>query len=176
MRLEAVLSLDTLASLVRQSTPLKILLGEETGAERYLLLNDPEQIALVPNAGLRIKCKAKVCWERPPSSAQITPRRHSIGGNSSFGQGTAWSNPHLRTLYRLPGSNGRPRRSQAAAGPDSRDRTCRQPRPTPCNRLGQTHRMLRTRYGMRLFRERADRSPGCKRSRRNTLPRSTRNH
>jgi len=62
MKLEAELSRDTLAGLVRELTPLKILLGEEGGSERYLLLSEPEQIALIPNAGLGITCKAKLCW------------------------------------------------------------------------------------------------------------------
>jgi hypothetical protein len=62
MQLAAVLSLETLAPLVRQLMPLKILLGEESGAERYLLLSDPERITLVPDAGLRVTCKARLCW------------------------------------------------------------------------------------------------------------------
>jgi hypothetical protein len=62
MKLEAVLSLGTLATLVRQLTPLKILLGEEGGAERYLLLTDPDRITLVRDAGLRVTCKARLCW------------------------------------------------------------------------------------------------------------------
>jgi hypothetical protein len=62
MKLEAVLGIDTLSTLIKQLLPLQIFLGEESGSERYLFLQDPEQIVLVPGAGLRATCKARLSF------------------------------------------------------------------------------------------------------------------
>lgn len=62
MELTAVLPRDNLIALVRQLMPLKLMLDEQAGSDRYLLLFDPDRIQLVPGAGLRVTAKAKLSW------------------------------------------------------------------------------------------------------------------
>src|SRR5882757_8623492 len=62
MRLEAVLGIDSLTGLIKELLPLQIFLGEESGSERYLILQEPDHVALVRDAGLRVRCKARLSF------------------------------------------------------------------------------------------------------------------
>jgi hypothetical protein len=62
MRIDASLPATTLISLVEQLIPLRIELGGEGELSRYLLLSAPAQAALVDGRGVRLGCRADVCW------------------------------------------------------------------------------------------------------------------
>jgi hypothetical protein len=59
MRLEVTLSHHDLANLFADLLPLQIRLGAEN---HYIAFFDPEPLELVPGAGLRLVCKAKISW------------------------------------------------------------------------------------------------------------------
>lgn len=58
MRIEAILSAEDLAAMIREVAPLSIHFGKDDRLE----LTDPSEVALVPDAGLRIVCKGRVQW------------------------------------------------------------------------------------------------------------------
>ena len=74
MWLEAIITQEDLIQVVRQFLPVKILLqgeGEEKEREtdRWLLLHEATQVALVPDEGLRVTCPAELSW----SIARMSP-------------------------------------------------------------------------------------------------------
>jgi hypothetical protein len=58
MRIEAILSAEDLAAMIREVAPLSIHFGKDDRLE----LTDPSEVTLVPDAGLRIVCKGRVQW------------------------------------------------------------------------------------------------------------------
>jgi hypothetical protein len=59
MWVEVILSGEDLKELFAELMPLTIHFGHK---DQYLSFNDLREITLVPDTGLRIACKAKVCW------------------------------------------------------------------------------------------------------------------
>lgn len=59
MWIQAILSGDDLRDLLMQLSPLTIEIG---GPEQYIAFHDVEGVALVPDRGLRLTCKANVRW------------------------------------------------------------------------------------------------------------------
>jgi hypothetical protein len=78
MKLQAVFSRDELVSFAAQWLPLKLLLGDPSKDDRFLMLTDPKAIELVPNAGLRIACRAQIRWPVLGMSVPITARTLSV--------------------------------------------------------------------------------------------------
>src|SRR5579859_7590108 len=58
MWLEIVLSQNDLVTILREVTPITLRLGEN----QWFALESPSEVALVPDVGLRVTCKAKVKW------------------------------------------------------------------------------------------------------------------
>jgi hypothetical protein len=58
MRIEATLSAEDLAAMVREVAPLSIHFGKGDRLD----LTDPSEVTLVPDAGLRVVCKGSVQW------------------------------------------------------------------------------------------------------------------
>jgi hypothetical protein len=58
MWLEAILTRDDLEKALRDFTPFKIRLGEDG----ELAISEPSEVALVPDEGLRVACKAEIRW------------------------------------------------------------------------------------------------------------------
>jgi len=77
MKLTAVFSRDELVAFAAQWLPLKLLLGDVSKEDRYLLLSDPTAIELVPGAGLRIVCRAQFRWPLFGITVPITARNVS---------------------------------------------------------------------------------------------------
>ncbi len=59
MWVEVILAQEDLTTLFGQLMPLTIHFG---GKDQYLSLSDLREVKLVPDTGLRLSCKAKVCW------------------------------------------------------------------------------------------------------------------
>jgi hypothetical protein len=78
MKLQVVFSRDELVSFASEWLPLKLLLGDPSKDDRYLQLTDPKAIELVPNAGLRIACRAQIRWPVLGLSVPITARTLSV--------------------------------------------------------------------------------------------------
>jgi hypothetical protein len=62
MRLDASVPASTLLRLVEQLIPLRIELGGDGEQARYLLLTGPSQAELIDHRGVRLGCRAEVCW------------------------------------------------------------------------------------------------------------------
>jgi len=78
MKLQAVFTRDELVSFASQWLPLKVLLGDPSNEDRYLLLSEPKAIELVPGAGLRLSCRAQIRWPVLGMSVPITARHMSV--------------------------------------------------------------------------------------------------
>jgi hypothetical protein len=78
MKLHVAFSRDEIVTFAGQWLPLKLLLGGPTKDERFLQLSDPSAIELVPNAGLRIACRAQIRWPVLGITVPITARSVSV--------------------------------------------------------------------------------------------------
>jgi hypothetical protein len=58
MRIEAILSAEDLAAMIREVAPLTVHFGKDEQLE----LTDPSEVTLVADAGLRVVCKGRVQW------------------------------------------------------------------------------------------------------------------
>jgi hypothetical protein len=58
MQVEAILTKDDLPELIAQFAPLTIRLGKHG----HLVVSDPTDVTLIPDAGARVCCKAKLAW------------------------------------------------------------------------------------------------------------------
>jgi hypothetical protein len=61
MWVEAILSRDDLTRFLGEALPVTVQLGEES-AHHSLALYEPEAVTLMPEAGLRLVCKARLHW------------------------------------------------------------------------------------------------------------------
>ena len=71
MWVETIFSREDLAQLLGELLPTKIRLGDESD-DAWLALFDLGEVALVPNVGLRVSCKAKLRWEVAGVGVPIT--------------------------------------------------------------------------------------------------------
>jgi hypothetical protein len=62
MRLEATLSQENVAELVRQFVPLELEMGDIGKGERFIAIDEVSDITLVADAGVRVACKAHLRW------------------------------------------------------------------------------------------------------------------
>jgi hypothetical protein len=65
MWLEAILTQADLIQVTREFLPVKIYLhheGEEVKKDRWLLLQSPTEVVIVPEQGLQITCPAELTW------------------------------------------------------------------------------------------------------------------
>lgn len=62
MWLEAIITQDDLARALTQITPVKIHLDDDESTDRWLYLDRPTHIELVPEKGLRVACPAEIMW------------------------------------------------------------------------------------------------------------------
>ncbi len=71
MWVETIFSREDLTQLLDELLPAKIRLGSEDD-DAWLALFDLGEVALVPNVGLRVTCKAKLRWEIVSMSVPVT--------------------------------------------------------------------------------------------------------
>lgn len=71
MWVETIFSRDDLKQLLQELLPTKIHLGDPT-EDAWLALFDLGDVELVPQAGLRVTCKAKIRWEIAGVSVPVT--------------------------------------------------------------------------------------------------------
>lgn len=71
MWVETIFSREDLTTLLEELLPTKINLGDP-GEDAWLALFDLGEVLLVPNAGLRVTCKAKLRWEIAGVSVPVT--------------------------------------------------------------------------------------------------------
>lgn len=83
MKLQVVFSHDELVAFAAQWLPLKLLLGDKE--DRFLQLTDPTTIELVPQAGLRIACRAEIRWPVLGLTVPISARSLSVLMSPSVG-------------------------------------------------------------------------------------------
>jgi hypothetical protein len=62
MRLEAILSPEDVAALVRKFVPLELELGEVGKSERFVAIDEVSDVTLVASAGVRVTCKGHLRW------------------------------------------------------------------------------------------------------------------
>src|SRR3712207_1177324 len=62
MWIEAIITKDDLAAAVAQLTPLKIHFDDDEKTNRWLFLDKPASMELVPEKGLRLACPAEIMW------------------------------------------------------------------------------------------------------------------
>jgi hypothetical protein len=62
MWIEAILSEEDVAGLVKQLTPVRVDLGTEASQSRWLHLGRPSSVTIVKGEGVRIVTRAKVQW------------------------------------------------------------------------------------------------------------------
>src|SRR3978361_2110997 len=97
MKLQVVLSRDELVSFAAQWLPLKLLLGDASHEDRFLELTDPTTIELIPNAGLRIACRAQIRWPVLGITVPITARTIGV----MFSPSVALQDGHPALVFRL---------------------------------------------------------------------------
>jgi hypothetical protein len=65
MWLEAIITQEDLIQVTQEFLPVKIYLhreGEEVKTDRWLLLQSPTEVVIVPEQGLQITCPAELTW------------------------------------------------------------------------------------------------------------------
>ncbi len=70
-----MLSREEITQLVQQLMPLKILIGDE--GKGSLDLAEPQNVALVAGAGLRVECRAVITW--PVLGVEVPVTLNSLG-------------------------------------------------------------------------------------------------
>jgi hypothetical protein len=78
MKLQVVFTRDELVAFAGQWLPLKLLLGDASKEDRFLALSDPTTIDLVPDAGLRIACRAQIRYPVLGLTVPVTARHVSV--------------------------------------------------------------------------------------------------
>jgi hypothetical protein len=76
MWIEAIISKDDFAVAIAQLTPLKIHFDDDEKTNRWLLLDKPTSVDLVPEKGIRIACPAEIRWS--VASLNVPVRLHTL--------------------------------------------------------------------------------------------------
>jgi hypothetical protein len=74
MRIEAVLTKEDLSGILRQFAPSVIRLGEAG----ELLLDEPTEVALIPERGMRVVCSASLHWPLLGISVPVAVRSLAV--------------------------------------------------------------------------------------------------
>jgi hypothetical protein len=77
MRIEATLSSDEVADLLRQFIPLEIELGKPGEGDRVIAVDELTEVVFVPDTGVRLQCAARVRW--PVLGIAVPVQIHRIG-------------------------------------------------------------------------------------------------
>jgi hypothetical protein len=62
VRIATAVDLETVTALLHDLTPFTVSLASDTDADRWMHVNQPESVELVPGLGARIRTSARVQW------------------------------------------------------------------------------------------------------------------